>query len=185
MAGRYLEVAAALTHVRNNPHPPTHPPNHPPTNPSTHQTPQPPCMCYRCTAVRIAADNCGLLSANWKRMSCCWCGCRVVCNPFPPPGCRSCSDTDGFLDRGWGPILPGLRSLYTPQPIDDRPVGLGFPHRARRCRPGKTQFPFPGCRSCRDMEGCLNRGWGPILFGCGGIGRVVPRRNPRRARLAP
>ena len=125
VAGRYLEVAAAaaaLIRVRNNPHPPTRPPKHPPTNPSTHQTPQPPYMCYSCTAVRIAADSCGLGSANRKRMSS-WCGCCSVCNPFSSPRCRSFSDTEGFLDRGWGYILPGLHSLYTPQPISDRPVG--------------------------------------------------------------
>ena len=48
--------------------------------------------------------------------------------------CRSCGDTEGFLNRGWEPILLGLRWLYAPQPISDRPVGLRFPHRARRCR---------------------------------------------------
>ena len=30
----------------------------------------------------------------------------------------------------------GALALYDPQPISDRPVGLGFPHRAGRFRPG-------------------------------------------------
>ena len=74
----------------------------------------------------------------------------------------------GWVNRGRGPILPGLRSLHASQPISDRPAGLGLPHRAGRCAPGRTRFSSPGCRSCRDIEGCLNRGWKSILPGCGG-----------------
>ena len=48
-----------------------------------------------------------------------------------------------FLSRGWGPILPGLPSLIVPQPISDRPVELGFPHSAGRCRPGRIRFSSP------------------------------------------
>ena len=100
-------------------------------------------------------------SANWIGVST---SCEAVPTggiPFLSPGCRSCSDTEGFMNRGWGPILPGLRSLYAPQPISDRPVGLGFPHRAGRCRPGRTRFSSTGCLSCRDMEGFWEPGVGP------------------------
>ena len=76
------------------------------------------------------------------------------------------------VKRGRGPILPGLRSLYAPQTISDRPVRLGSPHRAGRCATGRTRFSSPGCRGSRDMERCTNRGWGPILPGCGGTGGV-------------
>ena len=50
-----------------------------------------------------------------------------------------------------------------------RPVVLGFPHRTGRFRPGGSPFSSPGCRSCRCMEGFLNRRWEPILLGCGEI----------------
>ena len=60
-------------------------------------------------------------------------------------------------EPGWGPILPGLPSHYAPQSIGDRLVGLAFSHRAGRCRPGRIRFSSLGCRSCRGMEGCLNR----------------------------
>ena len=86
-------------------------------------------------------------------------------------GGRVCSDTEGSLNRGRGPIVPGLISLYAPQPISDRPVGLRFSYRTGRYRPGRTRFSSPGCRICRYKKGCLNRGWGPILPGCGGTWR--------------
>ena len=59
----------------------------------------------------------------------------------------------------------GALALYDPQPISDRPVGLGFPHRAGRCRPGGTPFSSPACRSCSCMKGFLIREWKPILPG--------------------
>ena len=67
--------------------------------------------------------------------------------------------------QAWGPILPGWRWLYGLQPISDRPTGLGFQHRAGRYRPGGLRFSSPGCRSCRDAQGCLNWGWGRIISG--------------------
>ena len=84
---------------------------------------------------------------------------------------------EGCLNRGWGPILLGLPSLYARQPISGRTVELGFSHRSGRCRPGTPRFSIfvHGCRSCRDIEGCLNRGWVPILPGCDGTGRGLPR----------
>ena len=88
--------------------------------------------------------------------------CRPGRTLFSPPGCRICRDTEECMNRGWGPILPGLSSLYARQPMSGRPVGLGISDRAGRCRPGRTRFSSPGCRNCRDMGGHMNRGWGPI-----------------------
>ena len=60
------------------------------------------------------------------------------------------------------------RWLHEPQPISNRSVGLGFPHLSGRYRPGGSAVSFPGCWSCREIEGFLTRGWEFILFGCGG-----------------
>ena len=38
------------------------------------------------------------------------------------------------------PHRGALTLMYDPQPISDRPVGLGFPHRAGRFRPGGSPF---------------------------------------------
>ena len=59
----------------------------------------------------------------------------------------------------------GALALYDPQPISDRPVGLGFPHRAGRFRTGGSLLSSPGCQSCRCMERFLIRGWGPVAPG--------------------
>ena len=77
----------------------------------------------------------------------------------------------GFMIRDWGLILPGrdatstsalqdtpaARWLDDPQPTSNQPVGLGFPHRAKRYRPGRFSFSSPACGSCRDMETFLIR----------------------------
>ena len=34
-------------------------------------------------------------------------GCRSRRTPFSYTGCRSCRDTEGFMIRAWGPMLPG------------------------------------------------------------------------------
>ena len=61
---------------------------------------------------------------------------------------------------------PGCHGfMYDPQPIIDRPVGLGFPHRGRRFRSGGSPLYSPGCRSCKGIEGFLIRGWKLILPG--------------------
>ena len=49
-------------------------------------------------------------------------------------------------------------SMYDPQQVSDRPVGLGFPHRVGQFRPGGSSFSSPGCRSCICMEGLPIRG---------------------------
>ena len=80
--------------------------------------------------------------------------------PFSFACCRGCSDMEEFLNQGWGPIIPGLPSLYASTRPSQSVIGpwdRGFPHRAGRCRPGRTRSSTPGCRTYRDMEGCLNR----------------------------
>ena len=73
-----------------------------------------------------------------------------------------------IFDPEMGPYAPrGALALYTNeyQPITDRLVGLGFPHRVGRCRPAGTPFSSPGCRSFRFTEGFLIRGRETILPG--------------------
>ena len=59
-----------------------------------------------------------------------------------------------IIIRGWEHILPGVRlgSMYDPQPISDWPVGLGFPPRTGRFRPGGSPFSFPGRRIFKGIE---------------------------------
>ena len=59
------------------------------------------------------------------------------------------------------------RWLQRLQPISNRPVGLGFPHRAGRYQPGNISVTAPGCKRCRGYERFLTRGREPILPGCG------------------
>ena len=56
-------------------------------------------------------------------------------------------------------------SMYDPQPMSDRPVGLRFPHRAGRFRPEGSPFISPGCRSCACMERFMIWGWDPVVPG--------------------
>ena len=79
---------------------------------------------------------------------------RPAGSPFSSRGCWGCRDMEGFLIWGWEHILPGCggtsalargatlaaRWLHEPQPISNHPVGLGFPHRAGRYRPGRSLF---------------------------------------------
>ena len=53
-------------------------------------------------------------------------------------------------------------------------------HPAGRYRRGESAFSSPGCRSCREMEGFLSRGWGLILPWCGGTSALA-----RGATLTP
>ena len=67
----------------------------------------------------------------------------------------------GFVDV-WRDFRPGILAspggtgfIFGPQPISDRPMGLGFPHRAGRCRPGEARF-----RPLVVPEGSVCRGFG-------------------------
>ena len=105
---------------------------------------------------------------------------RLVGSPSWFAVCWNCRGMKGFLIRGWDLYIPvsgatstldggatlAARWLHEPQPISNQPVGLGFPHRAGRYRPGSA-FSCPGCWSCRDVEGFLTRGWESIILGCG------------------
>jgi len=83
------------------------------------------------------------------------------------------------------PLSPAnVGFILEPQAISNRSVGFGFPHRARRCRPGGSPSSSASCRSCRYKEGLLSRGWGPLLPGCVGI-VGFPRGAPPAARAAP
>ena len=62
----------------------------------------------------------------------------------------------------------GNSRLDEPQPINNHPVGLGFPHLAGRYRPGAFAFASLRCWSRKDMQGFLVRVWEIILPGCGG-----------------
>ena len=55
--------------------------------------------------------------------------------------------------------------MYDPQPVSDRPVGLGFPHRTGRFRPGGSAFSSSGFRSCKGIKVFFIRGWKPIFPG--------------------
>ena len=87
-----------------------------------------------------------------------------------------------FLTCGLELILPGCggndalargatlaaRWLQEPQPISNRPVGLGVLHPAGWYRPWSISLTSPGCWSCRGMEGLLTYRWEFILPGWGG-----------------
>ena len=71
-------------------------------------------------------------------------------------------------DPGVRPYPLRGRWIREPQSMSNKPVGLGFPHRAGRCRPGGSPLSSPACGICRFMEGIMIRGWDPILPGwCG------------------
>ena len=119
-------------------------------------------------------------------------------DPLSSPGCWSLRDMEGLLIRGRGPFLLGRcgtsalargattdpRWLHEPQPISNQQVGLGVSHRPGWYRPGGSQFPSPGCWSCKDMEGFIIRRYDPILPRVRGDLDVGPRVHSRRA-LAP
>ena len=113
---------------------------------------------------------------------------------FSSPGCWSCRDMEGFLNRGWEVILPGCggtsalargapraaRWLHEPQPISNHPVGMGFPHPAGRYPPWGSAVSSPDCCSCRDIEEFITRGWKLILPGV----RWLYVRSPANQRSA-
>ena len=86
-----------------------------------------------------------------------------------------------FSSGDGNPSSPGCAgSMYDPQPVSNRPVGLGFPHRAGRFRPGESPSSSPGCRSCKGIEVFLIRGWEPIFPGVRWF-HVRSRANQRSA----
>ena len=68
-------------------------------------------------------------------------------------------------EMGTYPPRGALAISYDPQPIGDRPVGLGFPHRSGRFPTGGSPFLSPGYRSFTCMEGFIIRRWEPVLPG--------------------
>ena len=88
-------------------------------------------------------------------------------NSFRLPSIGVVDTRKGFCSEdGIIRILPGCRWLHEPQPISNQPVGLGFPHRAGRYRPGEPPFLSLDWWSCRYMEGFMIWGWHFILSGC-------------------
>ena len=55
-------------------------------------------------------------------------------SPFSSPGCRSCRYMEGFLNQGWGPILPGSGEI------------VGLPRGSTPAvRPSPPHWPRAGC----------------------------------------
>ena len=82
---------------------------------------------------------------------------RSVGFPFSSPGCwiRGWAVTLTWFGRNstlFRGAIHAARWLHELQPIRILPVGLGFPHRVDRCRPGTTSLSPPGGRSCRRVE---------------------------------
>ena len=91
--------------------------------------------------------------------------------------------SNDFLSGDENLSSPGCAcSTYDPQPISDRQVGTGFPHRAGRFQRGGFPFPSPGFWSRRDVEGCLTGRRDPILPGCGGASTLARGQLCLRAR---
>ena len=87
---------------------------------------------------------------------------------FGPQVVVNCKGMDAFLIRACEPVLPGVRwYTYDPQPLSDRPVGLGF-HRVR------------GGFQPRDHQ---SRPWVAGVVDCGGI--FDPGMGSYRPWLAP
>ena len=91
-----------------------------------------------------------------------WGGLRYGDGNISSPGRRICPLP------WWACILLGWRWLYEVQPISDQPTGLGFHTVPGRYHPGGFSFSFPGCRSCRCMEGLTGDGALLSSPGCAG-----------------
>ena len=89
------------------------------------------------------------------------------------PGGSPCSSpvgwrgrcAEGFMIRGWDPILCGCRWLHEPPRISDQWVGVSapFPKVSTWGSPFRPRFV-----GFMEMEGFLIQRWAPILPGCGG-----------------
>ena len=62
---------------------------------------------------------------------------------FPSRLCRSCTYMEEFGTGDEALSDPGAADLPESHPISDQPVGMGFPHRAGRYRPGGSPFSLP------------------------------------------
>ena len=86
------------------------------------------------------------------------CGAVPRDSHFHPRGVGVCNDTERFTNRGWGPILRRLSSLYAStcpsQSAIDRRIGSSTPCGAVSTR--ENSIFVPRCRSCR----CMPRGLG-------------------------
>ena len=75
---------------------------------------------------------------------------------------------EGFLMRGWDPILPGVRWLYARSPANQRSaIGVGVSPPCGVILILDTPFPSPGRRSCRRIEVFLIWGYDPMFPGSG------------------
>ena len=68
------------------------------------------------------------------------------------PGCGE----NLLLARG---ATLAVRSHRHPHPTSNKPMRLGFPHRAGKYRRGESRFSSLGCSSCIDMDVREIRGW--------------------------
>ena len=85
---------------------------------------------------------------------------------FRPPVVGVVDAWKDLLTRDGALLSPGCAgSMCEPQPISDWPAALAFPHRAGRCRPGRTSFSFTACWTCRYTEVFIIRARVPILLG--------------------
>ena len=76
------------------------------------------------------------------------------------PVCRVVNGLEDFLSRDGNLSSPGCAGiLYDSQSVSDRPVGLGFPHRAGRVRPGGSPF-RPRFSELKMYEGLYDTGMG-------------------------
>ena len=100
---------------------------------------------------------------------------------------RSCECMEGFLIRRCGRTLPCFFSFHELQTTSSHAisqVGLGFPHRAGRYRPGRSLISSPVRLSSIDVEISVNRGRDPILPKCGAT-VTFPRPTTLVERPAP
>ena len=112
-------------------------------------------------------------------------------SPFSPPGCRSCRYMEGrymegFMIREWDPIVPGWRWLHSRAPVNQRSaggVGVSTPYGAISTR--GSPFSSPYCLSCKCMNGFSEPRTGTYPPRVRRSRWISPRRNSRRADLAP
>ena len=76
------------------------------------------------------------------------------------PVCWTCRCIEGFLIRGWDPILPVWRWLHEPQPISNQPVGVDVSTPCGTVSTRGTTVFVPGVFEVQMYgKGFLIRGW--------------------------